>query len=239
MIMELPLKKVNITSINPKRIIIYSKPKTGKTTAYAGLENNLIIDLEEGSGYVHALKIDIKSLDELREVGIKIKEAGYPYKYVTIDTVTVLEDMVKPHALKLYKNTPMGASFKGDDVLKLPNGAGYMYLREAFFQVLDFIDTLAPHIILSGHLKEKRIDDSGSLVEAAGIDLQGKLKSLICSKADAVGFMYRNGNKTMLTFKSMDEITCGARPEHLKNKEILLAEEVDGEYKTYWDRIYK
>ena len=37
--------------MNPKRIVIYSKPKTGKTTAYAGLENNLIIDLENGSDF--------------------------------------------------------------------------------------------------------------------------------------------------------------------------------------------
>ncbi len=237
--LQIPLKKVEGTRINPKRLVIYSKPKTGKTTALAELENNLILDLEEGSDYVNALKIKVKNLDELIKVGTQIKEMGYPYKYITVDTVTVLEDMVKPQALKLYKNTSMGKDFKGDDVLKLPNGAGYLYLREAFFQVLDYIDTLAPSIILLGHLKEKQIDDSGELVQAASIDLTGKLKSLICSKADAVGYMYRDGNKTILTFKALDEVTCGARPEHLKNQEIVLAEEVEGKFKAYWDKVYK
>jgi hypothetical protein len=237
--LQLPTQLIKADQINPKRLIIYSKPKTGKTTAYAGLENNLIIDTEDGSGYVNALKIKISSLEELAIAGEKIKAAGYPYKYVTIDTVTVLEDMCLTKALKLYKNTPMGASFKGDNVLKLPNGAGYMYLREAFFQVLDYIDKLAPHIILSGHLKDKQVDDNGQLVQAAAINLTGKIAGLICSKADAIGYMFRDGNKTILTFKAMDEITCGARPEHLKNKEIVLAEEINGEYKTYWDKIYK
>lgn len=237
--MKLPKSKVKIDRVNPKRLVIYSKPKTGKTTSYAGLENNLILDLEDGSDYVSALKIKVTSLNELRDIGKQIKDANYPYTYITVDTVTVLEDLVKPLAVKIYRATSMGKNFDGDDVIKLANGAGYMYLREAFFQVLDYIDTLAPHIILSGHIKDKQVDDKGELVQAANIDLTGKIKSLICSQADAIGYMFRRGNETYLSFKAMDDVTCGARPEHLKNKEILLAEEVDGVYTTYWDKIYK
>ena len=81
----------------------------------------------------------------------------------------------------------MGKNYDGDNVLSLPNGAGYLYLRQAFFQVLDFIDTLAPHIILSGHIKDKQVDDKGEMVLAANIDLTGKIKSLICANADAIG----------------------------------------------------
>lgn len=235
----LPKSKIKATRINPKRLVIYSKPKTGKTTAFAGLENNLIIDLENGSDHVDALKIKATDLAELRKIGEEIKTSGYPYKYVTIDTVTILEDMVKPLALKIYRNTPMGKSFQGDDVLKLPNGAGYLYVREAFFQVLDYIDTFAENIILSGHIKDKQVDDKGEMVQAANIDLTGKIKSLICSQSDAIGYMFRKGNQTIVSFKATDDITCGARPVHLKNQEIVLAEEIDGNYVTYWDRIYK
>jgi len=187
----LPTKKVAAERVNPKRLIIYSKPKTGKTTAFAGLENNLLIDLENGADYVEALKVKITSLQELLETGKAIKEAGKPYKYVTIDTVTALEDMVMPLAIKLYRATSMGKNYDGDNVLSLPNGAGYLYLRQAFFQVLDFIDTLAPHIILSGHIKDKQVDDKGEMVLAANIDLTGKIKSLICANADAIGYMYQ------------------------------------------------
>ena len=182
----LPTKKVAAERVNPKRLIIYSKPKTGKTTAFAGLENNLLIDLENGADYVEALKVKITSLQELLETGKAIKEAGKPYKYVTIDTVTALEDMVMPLAIKLYRATSMGKNYDGDNVLSLPNGAGYLYLRQAFFQVLDFIDTLAPHIILSGHIKDKVVDDKGDMVMSANIDLTGKIKSLICANADAI-----------------------------------------------------
>lgn len=235
----LPTTKVKATRMNPKRLVIYSKPKTGKTTAYAGLDNNLILDLENGCEYVEALKITISSLSELQEAGKAIKEAGKPYKYVTVDTVTALEEMIMPLAVKLYRNTAMGKNYDGDNVTSLANGAGYLYIRQAFFQVIDFIDTLAPHIILSGHIKDKVVDDKGEMVMSANIDLTGKIKSLICANADAIGYMYRKGNKTILSFKTNDEVTCGARPDHLRNEEIIISEMNEkGELTFHWDKIY-
>lgn len=234
----LPTAKVKGERVNPKRIVIYSKPKTGKTTAYAGLENNLILDLENGTDYVEAMKVKISNLQELLDAGKAIKEAGRPYDYVTIDTVTALEEMIMPLAIKLYKQTPMGKNFDGDTVLNLPNGAGYLYVRQAFFQVLDFIDGLAPTIILSGHIKDKQVDDKGELVMSANIDLTGKIKSLICAQADAIGYMYRKGNKTILSFKTNDEVTCGARPEHLRNEEIVITEMIDNVLHTTWDKVF-
>ena len=77
----LPTKKVKAEQVNPKRLIIYSKPKAGKTTAFSMLDDNLILDLEGGSGYVDALKIDIPDLKTLLDTGKAIKEAGKPYKH--------------------------------------------------------------------------------------------------------------------------------------------------------------
>jgi hypothetical protein len=237
--MILPTSKIKAGEVNPKRLLVYSKPKTGKTTAFAGLENNLLIDLENGSNYVDALKIKVNSLKELFDAGKAIIEANKPYKYVTIDTVTALEEMIMPLAVKLYRNTSMGKNFDGENVLTLANGAGYLYIRQAFFQVLDFIDTLAPHIILSGHIKDKQVDDKGQMVMSANIDLTGKIKSLICANADAIGYMYRRGNETVLSFKTNEEVTCGARPEHLRNEEIVISEMIDGKVSVNWDKIYK
>jgi hypothetical protein len=235
----LPTSKVKAERQNPKRIVIYSKPKTGKTTAYAGLDNNLILDLENGADYVDALKVKVSSLQELLDVGKAVKEAGKPYKFITVDTITVLEEMIMPLAIKLYRATPMGKNFDGDNVTTLPNGAGYLYIRQAFFQVLDFIDTLAPTIILSGHIKDKQVDDKGELVMSANIDLTGKIKSLVCANADAIGYMYRKGNKTILSFKTNEEVTCGARPEHLRNEEIVVTEMNEkGELEFHWDKVF-
>ena len=101
--MELPKDIIKASAINPKTLIVYSKPKVGKTTLFANLKNNLIIDIENGSDYLDALKIKANNIEELYEIGKKIKEAGNPYQYITLDTVTALEEMVLPLALKMYK----------------------------------------------------------------------------------------------------------------------------------------
>lgn len=239
---ELPTKKVLATRANPKRLVIYSKPKAGKTSALALLDDCLLLDFEKGSDYVDAMKLKIDSLQGLKEVGAEIVKAGKPYKYIAVDTVTALEELCLGYAKSLYMDTPMGKTFAGDNVLKLPNGAGYLYLREAFFKILDYIETLVPEdgsIILLGHLKDKNIDIAGKEVAAVDLDLTGKIKSLVCAKADAIGLLSRKGNQVILNFKTSDEITCGARPDHLKNQEIILTESIDGNLVASWDKVFK
>lgn len=245
----LPTEKVKAISKSPSKMIIYSKPKCGKTTAISMLEGALLIDLEKGSNFLDALKIDIKTIAEqqgksplsvLKEVGQEIIAAGKPYKYIVIDTITALEDMCGPFALQLYKNTPMGKSFAGDNVLTLPNGAGYLYLREAMEKMVAFLNTLADRVIYLGHIKVKSIEKNGKEVSAADLDLTGKIKSQLSADVDAIGMLYRDGNKCILSFNTKDEVICGARPSHLKNKEIVLTEydEKNDSVVANWDKIY-
>lgn len=236
----LPLKKIKAEIKSPKFMVVYSKPKAGKTTALSLLDNNLIMDFENGSDFVDAIKIKVDSIENLKVIGKKIIEEGKPYRCITVDTATALEDMIMPLAIALYQDTPMGKAFKGDNILKLANGAGYLYYREAFFKALDYISTLAPRVILSCHLKEKNIEINGKEVAATDIELTGKIKSLVCSRADAVALLKREGNKTILSFATSDVVTCGARPDHLKNKEIVLIE-MDNEGKVIsnnWNKVY-
>jgi hypothetical protein len=103
---ELPTKKVLATRANPKRLVIYSKPKAGKTSALALLDNCLLLDFEKGSDYVDAMKLKIDSLQGLKEVGAEIVKAGKPYKYIAVDTVTALEELCLGYAKSLYMDTP-------------------------------------------------------------------------------------------------------------------------------------
>jgi hypothetical protein len=237
--MELPTSKVKATLTDPGKLIIYSKPKTGKTSLLAELENNLIIDLENGTQYYDALKVSINSVQELMDLIKAIIAAGKPYKYITLDTLTKLEDLALPYALTLYKQTPMGKSFTGANVLDLPNGAGYKYLRDAMTNLLNAIYKCADRVILLGHLKTTNIEKNGKEVSARELDLTGKIKSMVSADVDAIGLLYRGeDNKNILSFKTTDDVICGARPVHLKDQEIVISELVDGKFITHWDKIY-
>jgi len=237
--MELPTSKTKATLTDPGKLIIYSKPKTGKTSLLAELDNNLIIDLENGTQYYDALKVSINSVQELMDLIKAIIAAGKPYKYITLDTLTKLEDLALPYALTLYKQTPMGKSFTGANVLDLPNGAGYKYLRDAMTNLLNAIYKCADRVILLGHLKTTNIEKNGKEVSARELDLTGKIKSMVSADVDAIGLLYRgDDNKNILSFKTTDDVICGARPVHLKDQEIVISELVDGKFITHWDKVY-
>jgi len=230
--MELPKEKVKASRKSPKNMIIYGPPKIGKTTMLSLLNNCLIIDLEDGSDMVDALKIKANSLADLQKIGTEIIKAGKPYKYVAIDTISKLEEWCEGYAKAIYKKTPMGKNFDSKNenlsVLSLPNGAGYLYLRMAYKEWMDKLNKLADHVILVGHLKDKMLEKQGKEVAVKDLDLTGKIKQITCANADAVGYIYREGEETMISFNSMDDVTAGSRCAHLKGATMPLA----------WDQIF-
>jgi hypothetical protein len=257
----LPQEKSEIKRHNPRVFIIYAPPKAGKTTLVSTLPNNLILDLEEGTEYVESLSMKIigweapkKESEEVKknrfakqeyymlEAGKAILEAGRPYDFITVDTATELEEMVKPIALRKYKETPMGSNFDGTDVLSLPRGAGYYYLRLAYKECLEKIKKLANNIILVGHLKDTFVGKEGKEVQAKDLDLTGKIKQITCAGADAIGYLHRGkDNELLINFKSSDEVLCGSRCPQLRGQEIKMAdydEEKNCLINIRWDLIY-
>tara|TARA_R110001583_G_scaffold26456_2_gene95196 strand:- start:49813 stop:50529 length:717 start_codon:yes stop_codon:yes gene_type:complete len=224
--MELPTTKVKASRKSPKNMIIYGAPKIGKTTVLSQLDECLIIDLEDGSDMVDALKVKANSLKDLQEIGTAIMKEGRPYKYIAIDTISKLEEWCEAHGKQIYMRTPMGKNFDtknpGMSILALPNGAGYLYLRMAYKEWLDKLNKLADHIILVGHLKDKMLEKKGKEVAVKDLDLTGKIKQITCANADAVGYIYREGDETMVSFDSLDDIVAGSRCEHLKGKTMPM-----------------
>lgn len=250
---ELPIDKVPASRINPKKLILFGKPKVGKTEALSKLENCLLIDLEGGSNFIDAMKIDVLALARKQEVDPiivlkqiidQIKEANkakgdFVYKYGAIDTVSALEDMVLVLANNLYKQTPQGRNWQGDDVTSLPNGAGYQYTRRALWMVLSELEQCFDTLIILGHLKEKLIEKQGKEMTERGLDLIGKSAAILCSQVDCIGYMYRDENKTIVNFMPSESLVCGSRSKHLENKEITLIEsDENGNLKVDWSQIF-
>ncbi len=224
--MKLPTEKVKASRKSPKNMIIYGPPKIGKTTVLSELDNCLIIDLENGSDMLDALKVKANSLKELAEVGKAIMAANKPYKYIAIDTISKLEEWCEVEGKRIYVKTPMGKNFDtknpGMSILSLPNGAGYLYLRMAYKKWIDRLNMLADHVILVGHLKDKMLEKKGKEVAVKDLDLTGKIKQITCANADAVGYIFREGDETMISFNSLDDTVAGSRCDHLKGKTMPL-----------------
>ena len=216
-----------------------------KTSALAQLDNNLIVDLEGGSTFIDAMAVQARSVNELGEIAQAIRakntEVGHNfYKHITIDNATRLEEICLPYAAILYRKTPMGKNWKGTDVRLLPNGSGYMYIRQAVRKIIDMFKDLCDEFILVGHVKDVQIEQNGEELSEMALDLVGKLSSIICGEADAVGYVYRKGNETHISFKGGDGTIKEARAPHLRGQDIIIATgNEDGTITTYWNKIYK
>ena len=102
----LPKEKVKAKVENPRFLIIFGKPKAGKTTLASRLDNNLIVDLEGGSEFLEALSIQARSVNDLAEIANQIRQkitqtGTKPYKYIAIDNATRLEEICLPYAATL------------------------------------------------------------------------------------------------------------------------------------------
>ena len=216
------------------------------------------------------MKLKAKDVARIKQIGQAILQANRPYMTIAIDTASDLEDMCLPLAEQIYSGTSMGKYWFVDkngiphnkdyapspenpaggaskalkreygSIINLPEGAGYQYLRQAFESVYNYTKTWAPRTILSCHVKDIKLDDKNKVVNAMSLDLTGKIKKTVASKADAIGYMFRRGNQNILSFKTSDTIACGARSEHLRNQEIVISE-YDQKTKAvtcFWDRIY-
>ena len=67
-----------------------------------------------------------------------------------------------------------------------------------------------------------------------------KTGRILAAKSDAIGFVYRDDQSNLcINFETNGIASAGARPEHLANKRIVVAErQEDGSFISHWDRIY-
>jgi hypothetical protein len=250
---ELPTERRPIQNYNPKLLVLFGKPKSGKSTLMASLDDNLIIDLEDGYRALSVMAVVAKTSQQLFEVRDALREKmgspdnKVPYKYITIDNATRLEEMALNYAAQLYRSTPMGQGWgmlkdkknpmlnakdkdgkpipdPKADVRVLPNGAGYLYLRKAVKELIEMFKPFCETLILVAHVKDKQVKVNGEEMSEMAVDLAGKLGDIICGEADAIGYIYREGNKTIISFEGGDNTIKEARPLHLRGKKFVVAE---------------
>lgn len=246
----LPNTKRKPTNYNPRLLVLFGFPKSGKSSAVASLDDNLIIDLEDGYRSLEVMTVDAHSVSDM----FAIKEAldkkkkdinRFPYRFITIDNATRLEEMSIQYANALYRKTPMGANYglmrdkDGNlirdksgktipdpkaDVRTLPNGAGYLHTRKALKEVVGMFKPYCETLILVCHVKDKQINLNGEESSKLAVDLAGKMGDIICGEADAVGYIYREKNKTIVSFEGNAGDVREARPLHLRGKQFVVGE---------------
>lgn len=232
----LPTEVIKAEGSSPRIMILYGPPKVGKTTLLSALPGNLILDLEDGSDYVTAMKLKLQNPLQIKPFIDEVAKAKHPYSVVSIETLDRLEMWSEIEATRQYKASIQGKNFSGDSVLELAKGGGYYYLRNTFYSYFVNLCTSAKHVIFTGHVRDKMLTIESKDVTAADLDLTGKIRNIVCSYSDAIGHVYRDKDgKCVISFKSTETVQCGSRCEHLKGKSFTFNTPPT---KEDWKQIY-
>lgn len=259
-VMEFKKEKKKVITHSPEELLIYSKPKMGKTDLISRIEDCAIIDLEGGSGYVNGYVHKATSLEELDKLLIWL-EKEKPYKYVAFDTLTRLEEMCEVEGTLNYMNSIQGKKFNRvtqehvdlelvpadklgmqfpvghkyfESVNSLPQGYGYKWSREAYQKWFMRMKSLSCRKIFVAHIKDKFIETKqGEQVSGRDVDLTGKLKSITTSFVDTIAYLNRGSDgNTYLSFQAGELVAEGSRSKHLTGQNIMIGE-WDKEKKDY------
>ena len=218
------MKKVKrkVVSTNPSVLLLYGAPKVGKTTMLSKLDDCLIIDTEKGSRMIEGYISEVSNRDELIDTLIELKESkDVKYKYIALDTIDKVAEWAEK---RVCEEEGVRA------IADLAFGKGYGMVREKVTQTIEAFKEVTEHLIIIGHRKVAyAVTDGSTIVIPESIDLTGKLKNVIMSGADAIGYVYRDEDELMVSFKANDAIEAGSRCPHLKGKEV----------KFDWKNIYK
>lgn len=249
----LPTERRKATDYNPRLMVLFGKPKCGKSSLMASLDSNLIIDLEDGYRALDVMCVQARNAADIFNIKVAIEQKNQEvgknfYRFITIDNATRLEEMSLFYANALYRKTSMGQTwgYKKDkignilqdangkpvidpkaDVRLLPNGAGWLYMRKALKEMVAMFQPLCDTLILVCHVKDKQIKKNDTETTEMLVDLAGKVGDLICGEADAIGYVSRQDNQTILSFKGGDNNIRGSRPLHLREKAFVVGESDD------------
>lgn len=184
---------IDILSIEPtvisrdlkgKYLLLYGKPKTGKTTMASRFPKNLLIAFEKGYNAIDGIKaVDVNKWSEFRQVLRQLEkpEAREMYDTITIDTTTIAYEMCEQFV----------CSQNGvQSIRDIPWGQGWSLAKKEFETCLRKITMLGYGLVLISHIetrKEKTADDSE--IEILAPSMPKRCYEVVNQIVDIIGYI--------------------------------------------------
>ena len=203
-----------------KYLLLYGKPKCGKTSFSAQMPRNLLIAFEKGYNAIAGIKpIDISKWSDFKLVLRQLEkpEARQLYDSITIDTLTIAWQLCEE-----FICAQNGVQKIGD----IPWGGGYAACKKEFETALRKITMLGYGLLMITHVaKRVEIDKDGSEREILSPDMPKRAAEIANGLVDIIGYIgveFRgDGDDTgtrYLYTRETPTIFAGSRFRHLAPK---------------------
>jgi hypothetical protein len=201
-----------------KYILIYGKPKTGKTTLASKFPKNLLIAFEKGYNAIDGIKaVDINTWSDFKLVLRQLKkpEAQAMYDTITIDTTTIAYEMCEQ-----YVCSQNGVQ----SIRDIPWGQGWTLTKKEFETSLRQITMLGYGLVLISHIetrKEKMADDSE--IEILAPSMPKRCYEVVNQIVDIIGYIATEWNdngdsERWLYTRQTPTVMAGSRFPYLSAK---------------------
>lgn len=146
----LPTQKTPpIADLSKLTLLIYGRPKIGKTTLAASFPEAVFLATEPGLNHLEAYEVAVTSWDTFLEACNELASGKHPFKTIVIDTIDNLAKFCSDYICKKYK-----VEYEGD----LGHGKGWALVKAEFHRVLLKLSQLPYGLILISHAKEKEVE---------------------------------------------------------------------------------
>lgn len=201
-----------------KYVLIYGKPKSGKTTLASKFPKNLLVAFEKGYNAIGGIKaVDIHKWTEFRLVLRQLEkpEARKMYDTITIDTTTIAYEMCEAFVC---------AQHGVQNISDISWGQGWGLAKKEFESCLRKITMLGYGLVLIAHVDkriEKNSDDSE--IEILAPSMPKRCYEIVNQIVDIIGYISTEwdseGNSSRWLYtRATPTVMAGTRFKYLKPK---------------------
>lgn len=200
-----------------KYVLLYGKPKSGKTTAATSFPDALLCAFEKGYNAIGGVKpVDITTWPDFKLVLRQLEkpEAKQMYKTIIIDTITIAWDLCEQFVC---------AQNGVQKLTDIPWGAGHSAAKKEFESSLRKITQMGYGVVLIAH-STSRIEKAadGTELEIISPDLPKRGAEICNGIVDIIGYIgneYKDGEyKRWLYTRETPTLFAGSRFKYLAPK---------------------
>lgn len=200
-----------------KYVLLYGKPKAGKTTAAASFPNSLLVAFERGYNALGGVRaVDITKWSEFKTVLRQLEkpEARQMYETIVIDTISIAWEYCEQHIC--IQNGVQKIS-------DIAWGGGYSACKKEFESALRKITMLGYGLVLISH-STNRIEKTadGSEIEIISPEMPKRAAEICNGLVDIIGYIggeYEDGQFVRYLYtRETPTLFAGSRFKYLAPK---------------------
>ena len=179
--MPLPLEKqVRKTELHQQKILVYGRPKIGKSTFCSFFPNTLFLATEPGLNWLDVASVNITSWEKFLDTCAEIAKGSHPYKTIIIDTLDGLKKLCDDWVCRSKEIDEIGNYKKF--------GAYHITTSEMSTKIMKL--SLLPYgLVCVSHVKDVEVETKTKKYNRQTVDLSGGISRELLKLFDIILFM--------------------------------------------------